>query len=469
MYNMLVFITRKFIQAIYFKDNKGFSISIDGNLKVALESDPDFSRLVDAIEETFNVDELSQAELNVIIVNCSALNKYVDGLYKVFSCIDAHSVVRAENIIPFVLNASGDFKTIDKITISILDSCYEITQNNEFTKCSSAEYIDDSNKISLELFSVLFNPQNIPVLHSKQNDLSDKYEKRIVELESQLKEKEEKNNELLLENQNTQNYKDKLNSISNEMKEYKEKLEYVELLSKRKIITFNMSDLDFSEKRIDTGLKVAFSFSSRINKYDDDVFNYDAFELFPFYFERKKNNQSIVSAGDEVITGLFLTYQDHYSGDVRFYRVGDKATEPEYIKKIFALNKMQEECGDELKLSGEFEDKVLIRKTVLAPSSGKIYLFNSKFHFLPFIKIRCKNKNGDILMTGDLPVGVIVDKNDTSDPKEIYKWFLNQIGKPAPLWIYDHCSKCQNKCLDEIVTNEKLKYGLPPINSFKCD
>jgi len=146
MYNMLVFITRKFIQAIYFKDNKGFSISIDGNLKDALESDPDFSRLVDAIEETFNVDELSQAELNVIIVNCSALNKYVDGLYKVFSCIDAHSVVRAENIIPFVLNASGDFKTIDKITISILDSCYEITQNNEFTKCSSAEYIDDSNK-----------------------------------------------------------------------------------------------------------------------------------------------------------------------------------------------------------------------------------------------------------------------------------------------------------------------------------
>ena len=83
-----------------------------------------------------------------------------------------------------------------------------------------------------------------------------------------------------------------------------------------------MSDLDFSEKRIDIGLY-------------DDTFKYDAFELFPFYFKRKKNNQSIVSAGDEVITGLFLTYQDRFSDAVRFYRVGDKATEPEFMKKNF--------------------------------------------------------------------------------------------------------------------------------------
>lgn len=458
MYNMLVFITRKFIQAIYFKDNKGVSISIDGNLKVALESDPDFSRLVDAIEETFNVDELSQAELNVIIVNCSALNKYVDGLYKVFSCIDAHSVVRAENIIPFVLNASGDFKTVDKITISILDSCYEITQNNEFTKCSSTEYIDDSNKISLELFSVLFNPQNIPVLHSsKQNDLSDKYEKRIAELESQLIEKEEKNNELLLENQNAQDYKDKLNFLSNEMKENKEKLDYISFLAKRKIVFFYFSNEDLCKG----------GYGSYDEKFDDFP------QKFPVYFVDHNKNKCEVKKGEEILTGLILAQDICH---LKFYTRHD-ATHPEYIKKVFAINEIQEKIGNKDGRVGdidgyyEFRYHIIKRKKLLSPATGKLYLFNSQVHSLPIMAIRCSNRKTypPIFFSADLPVGVIVDKNDPSNEIEIFEWFKNQIGKHVPTWLYNHCNGCRfrNEECSAIIKEEQRNYGLQPIVAFK--
>lgn len=175
--------------------------------------------------------------------------------------------------------------------------------------------------------------------------------------------------------------------------------------------------------------------------------------------------------GDELLEVLFLIDNSDYKPC--FFRK-DNATDPNFIKKLLALNRMQKEVGDNISIEGEFNKIIILRKKILAPSSGKIYLFNSQVHFIPIFPIICAHRitYGEHFFSAELPIGVIVDQNDPADKNEIFMWFRQQIGMKVPSWLFDHCRVCHDKskqCNESIMLEEKVKYGLPSIECFRKD
>lgn len=438
MYNMLVFISRKFLLCIYSKGQTFNPISIDGNKKITYESEHDFSRLISAIKKTFNVNEFSQAPLSVIIVNCSAENKYVDRLYEIFSCFDYHSVVKAENIIPYVFQSKNILDEKNLISIPILDCFYEISEQNNVTMCLSTCNTSSSSPTQLEpeFFSVLFNPDYINSQYSNAKEAIANKDKLIADLESKLKHKEKEICDLSIVNENNQKLereisenKKKIQILSEQIESNQIQYNKLRLVEKRELLVFNLTDEDLEYKNT----------SGKFRRFSGYVSNSPS--IYPILFKNQISNATFVSKGTPILTGYLLP------GPIY---------DPSRLKEL----------EKEINKGSQYQNS--ISKQIIAPKSGKIFLFNSSLQNLSIFYLNCSLTNTSVYYSQDIVVGVVVDKNDQSSESEIHKWFETQLYKHTPLWLRDHCSTCVMKkaynCKSKNRSKEMWFYGA---NAYK--
>lgn len=383
MYNLLIFITKKTLQGVYLKDKTMTPISIDGNLKITITSIDSLKRLVTAVEETFNVDELSQAELTVTIMNCCADNEYVDNLYNLFSCISSHSVLKAENIIPFILDSSDFIKMEDEQVVSVLDCYYQLEKKDDSIQCVPINETKSAVNIPIEYFSILFSYERSAPNIAELQAINNKQTEKIAELEERTIKDQEK---LEIQEGHIAELKKKIN-YQNNIKS--------EILSNRRLVYLYFTDRELKSTNSDYFLnKLWFLFSAE---------------------EKRK--------GLELVT-CFAKLDSPYSDK-------DPVQEGMVIVNVNLNTKNDPET---------FSDD--IKKEIRAPSSGIFYkFFNTDIIEISFRKYKCTQSSNQY-MSEVLPIGVIVDRNDPASKKEIIQWFQMQKNNDFIYWeknICDHC------------------------------
>lgn len=156
-YNIFILITKKYLQAGYYHNGEITPISIDGNLKITYSSDKDFEKLLDAIRDTFNIDELDDIPLSALIISCGTNKQYSDHLYRMIMKTTTHNIINAEIIIPYLCIYKTKLKQDQELCVSLLDSNYLISkQSNGKFKCI---LLNDNNEdkylLELELNDLL--------------------------------------------------------------------------------------------------------------------------------------------------------------------------------------------------------------------------------------------------------------------------------------------------------------------------
>ena len=433
MYNILVFISKSFLQALYLKGETISPISIDGNKKIKYSTENDFYRLISAIKDTFNVDELSQADLSVVIVDCGAESKNVECLYKEFLSIREHSVIKAEIIIPYVIQDSK-LTNEDVIIFSILDEYFSITTKDNRCICSHAEKANNAIPLDVESFSILFNPKLTDSLTSsiskKEMEQSALKDKKIQELEDRLDKLEKEKNELQLfkdnslgEIQRIEDYKNTITNLTKEIDDNKKKNESLNLKSERKLVTLTFYDNDLKSD-VD---------SFRLSGY----WNNDLCKSYPLVFKELEMNRSIVTKGEPILEGIIADRGISSEGTTLEVISGIRQM-PDLLKTVSIASNLSPELIEAIAIT----QNNIITKQVVAPSSGKLFLFNSACYLLPIFKFRCSHWGRTVYHSADIAVGVIINKEDPADENEIEKWFQSQKESNFPSCLKDHCSNC---------------------------
>ena len=206
--HVIVVITQTVLQAFFLKKDSPSPISIEGNTSIKYQSDDDFKMLVDSIKDTFNIDEFSDIPLSVIVINANADSVNADKLFKNFEKAEQHSLIRAENIIPYILACKGKLNKDESFNISLFDASYSIKSNDEKIECLP-EKIDSQKNIEITAadFLTLFkvNPSAIGVDEGEISGLKDKIEtlqQSVASKEKEIQEITEEKNKLQLTSDN---------------------------------------------------------------------------------------------------------------------------------------------------------------------------------------------------------------------------------------------------------------------------
>ena len=296
--HVIVVITQTVLQAFFLKKDSPSPISIEGNTSIKYQSDDDFKMLVDSIKDTFNIDEFSDIPLSVIVINANADSVNADKLFKNFEKAEQHSLIRAENIIPYILACKGKLNKDESFNISLFDASYSIKSNDEKIECLP-EKIDSQKNIEITAadFLTLFkvNPSAIGVDEGEISDLKDKIEtlqQSVASKEKEIQEITEEKNKLQLTSDNLEK----------------------ELENVRK-----QNELDSLHPACLSGLFT-----------EDDQDNYVSFTYEPLC-----KSGSLVEEGQEIATIKAFTFVSHYKGiiQVHSYNVASILKGYIYFKK----------------------------------------------------------------------------------------------------------------------------------------
>lgn len=241
-----ILVSKKYIQAGYFHDNEITAISIDGNLKITYSSDSDFERLIDAIKDTFNVDELNDVELSITIISCGAITSITDHLYEKIKTSKQHYLLNAETVIPFICTCKGLLTNKQIPTISILDSLYQISEREE-GRVFCCQLNDDDSEMevhTLEL-SDLTSIVNFDITKLGMDDsIVAQFNKTIDELRTEIKK---------IKTENTKQSK-KIKKLNEDVLSYKNRYEQAVLqnqslfVSSRKLLRFDKTFITINKK-----------------------------------------------------------------------------------------------------------------------------------------------------------------------------------------------------------------------------
>lgn len=238
-YNIFILITKKYLQAGYYHNGEITPISIDGNLKITYSSDKDFEKLLDAIRDTFNIDELDDISLSALIISCGTNKQYSDHLYRMIMKTTTHNIINAEIIIPYLCIYKTKLKQDQELCVSLLDSNYLISkQSNGKFKCI---YLEDNNEdkslFELELKDLLpLVELDLSKIGIDEKIIIEK-DNRIQQLEKELEQYKDYSAKLASDlEQKEVELQDQLKQTSNFLEENEKRLK-----SRRKAIFFFMS------------------------------------------------------------------------------------------------------------------------------------------------------------------------------------------------------------------------------------
>lgn len=140
MNKIIVVQTKTYLQASYLEfDTVVKPLSIDGNKEITYScetAETSFSRLEQAISETFNLESLDGADISVIVVVCGVESEMVNKLFKHLDTIHQCNMIYVEHVLPYILLGEGYFKKQDDQIVQILDTFYQVKNVGNKVTCS---------------------------------------------------------------------------------------------------------------------------------------------------------------------------------------------------------------------------------------------------------------------------------------------------------------------------------------------
>lgn len=206
-YRILALITDKTAMALSL-DSKGNTkpVSINGNPCMHYETAEDMKTFVQYIKDEYSINDFDDDDFALMIVNCGSDAAVAEHLHELTLKAGNNSLIRAEYALPFIAASKRKIKKNDDFTVSVLEAMYTICIDEngkvDCTRCAitDTEATDEESENALTLepadFTVLFSAdtsvfgRNEEILKQKDselNELKEKYENRITELQTEHK------------------------------------------------------------------------------------------------------------------------------------------------------------------------------------------------------------------------------------------------------------------------------------------
>lgn len=196
-YRILALITDTTAMALSL-DSQGNTkpVSINGNPCMYYETAEDMKTFVQYIKDEYSINDFDDDDFALMIVNCGSDAAVAEHLHELTLKAGNNSLIRAEYALPFIAASKRKIKKNDDFTVSILDAVYTICiDENGHAECSRSDS-EAVNALNLEPadFTVLFSAdtsifgRNEEILKQKDlelNELKEKYENRITELQTE--------------------------------------------------------------------------------------------------------------------------------------------------------------------------------------------------------------------------------------------------------------------------------------------
>ena len=196
-YRILALITDTTAMALSL-DSKGNTkpVSINGNPCMYYESAEDMKTFVQYIKDEYSINDFDDDDFALMIVNCGSNAAVAEHLHELTLKAGNNSLIRAEYALPFIAASKRKIKKNDDFTVSVLEAMYTICiDENGHAECSRSDS-EAANALNLEPadFTVLFSAdtsvfgRNEEILKQKDselNELKEKYENRITELQTE--------------------------------------------------------------------------------------------------------------------------------------------------------------------------------------------------------------------------------------------------------------------------------------------
>lgn len=195
-HRLIILLTKKYIQAAYFEDDKCFPLSFDGNKIISYSDEKDFKRIFEAVTGIYNLESLENVDLSAMIIGCGADSNVINKLSKLFLTIQECNIVFVDHVLPYILLCKGLLKKKIRLTVKILDICYKLDYHGQTLECIQLEE-PNSAGIILEAhdFAPLFS-------HSISCFVKDeKLNECLMELEKWKVEQEKQNKKTIAEHQ----------------------------------------------------------------------------------------------------------------------------------------------------------------------------------------------------------------------------------------------------------------------------
>ena len=126
-YKILVLLSSTQAQAASVYDNGNTKpISINGNVSMSYAAASDMEKFVAHIKGNYNIDDFSDDNFFVVIVNCGASTETLKALYGLLDGTKDTTLINASYILPFVSGRKEPFKIGDERTVRIFDAEYQL-------------------------------------------------------------------------------------------------------------------------------------------------------------------------------------------------------------------------------------------------------------------------------------------------------------------------------------------------------
>ena len=196
-YRILALITDKTAMALSL-DSKGNTkpVSINGNPCMYYETAEDMDKFVEFIKDEYSINDFADDDFALMIVNCGSDAAVAERMHELTLKAGNNSLIRAEYALPFIAASKRKIKKNDDFTVSVLEAMYTICiDENGHAECSRSDS-EAVNALNLEPadFTILFSAdtsvfgRNEEILKQKDlelNELKEKYENRITELQTE--------------------------------------------------------------------------------------------------------------------------------------------------------------------------------------------------------------------------------------------------------------------------------------------
>lgn len=196
-YRILALITDTTAMALSL-DSKGNTkpVSINGNPCMYYETAEDMKTFVQYIKDEYSINDFDDDDFALMIVNCGSDAAVAERMHELTLKAGNNSLIRAEYALPFIAANKRKIKKNDDFTVSVLEAMYTICiDENGHAECSRSDS-EAANALNLEPadFTVLFSAdtsvfgRNEEILKQKDlelNELKEKYENRITELQTE--------------------------------------------------------------------------------------------------------------------------------------------------------------------------------------------------------------------------------------------------------------------------------------------
>lgn len=191
-YKVIVIMTKNLLQAIDIgTDEKSEIISIDGNSTIGYNAENDIVRFCNCIKDYYNVESFCELNMSSMLIKCGVDNTYANFINDLFTDCTDNNIIDIKVALPIVVVSKGIIKKSESFTVTILDSSYIVTANqNSFITC-----VETVSKCDDEVY--VLDTEQFGILYYYKTDCFSIDESVLIEKEYEIKQIQKKHKQSL--------------------------------------------------------------------------------------------------------------------------------------------------------------------------------------------------------------------------------------------------------------------------------